>query len=177
MTSRRRLADVRSSGQDSVAPNVIQYTGNNLDGTAIISSLLARARLRLLITAPLALGKGDDDSSPHRAYIDGTAPGWKELTEDDFTDVNCEPETWTWKNGIIHCTGRPVGVIRTRKPVTNFELVAEWRHLRSAGNSGIFVWAPPQALEGIKPDTAAARRHRGPDPRSRVQGPIRETVG
>jgi hypothetical protein len=44
-------------------------------------------------------------------------------------------------------------VIRTRKPVTNFELVAQWRHLQSGGNSGIFVWAPERALEGIKPGT------------------------
>ena len=88
-----------------------------------------------------------------RPYLDGTGPGWKELVEDDFTDVNCDPETWTWKDGVIHCTGKPVGVIRTKKPVTNFELVAEWRHLRSGGNSGIFVWAPEKALEGIKPDS------------------------
>ena len=46
-------------------------------------------------------------------YLDGTGPGWKELAEDDFTDVNCDPETWTWKDGVIHCTGQPVGVIRT----------------------------------------------------------------
>ena len=42
-------------------------------------------------------------------------------------------------------------MIRIKKPVTNFELVAQWRHLQSAGNSGIFVWAPEKALEGIKP--------------------------
>ena len=41
--------------------------------------------------------------------------------------------------------------------MTNFELVAEWRHLDSGGNSGIFVWAPEKALEGIKPELAAAR--------------------
>ena len=35
--------------------------------------------------------------------------------------------------------------------MTNFELVAEWRHLKSGGNSGIFVWAPEKALEGLKP--------------------------
>ena len=107
----------------------------------------------LAISAPLALGKADDVSSPPRAFLDGTGPGWKELVEDDFTDVNCDPDTWTWKDGVIHCTGRPVGVIRTKKPVTNFELVAEWKHLRSGGNSGIFVWAPEKALEGIKPNS------------------------
>ena len=40
---------------------------------------------------------------------------------------------------------------RTKDPVTNFELVAQWRHLRSGGNSGIFVWAPEKALKDLKP--------------------------
>jgi Domain of Unknown Function (DUF1080) len=107
----------------------------------------------LAISAPLALGKADDSQEHPKAYLDGTGPGWRELVEDDFTDVNCDPDTWTWKDGVIHCTGKPVGVIRTKKSVTNFELVAEWKHLRSAGNSGIFVWAPEKALEGIKPNS------------------------
>jgi hypothetical protein len=67
--------------------------------------------------------------------------------------VNCDPGTWTWADGVIHCTGRPVGVVRIKEPVTNFELVAEWRHLKAGGNSGIFVWAPAEALEGIAPGT------------------------
>jgi hypothetical protein len=37
--------------------------------------------------------------------------------------------------------------------VTNFELVVEWRHLESGGNSGIFAWVPEEALTGLKPDT------------------------
>ena len=40
---------------------------------------------------------------------------------------------------------------RTRKPLVNFELVAQWRHLRSGGNSGIFVWAAESSLEGLRP--------------------------
>src|SRR5258708_4236371 len=64
----------------------------------------------------------------------------------------CDADAWTWKDGIAHCTGRPVGVTRTRKPVTNFELVGQWRHLRSGGNSGIFVWAPEKALTGLEPN-------------------------
>jgi hypothetical protein len=30
-------------------------------------------------------------------------------------------------------------------------MVAEWKHLRSGGNSGIFVWASEEALASIKP--------------------------
>jgi Domain of Unknown Function (DUF1080) len=93
---------------------------------------------------------GDAPETP-RAFIDGTGPGWKALWEPDFAAVNCTPETWTFKDGRIHCTGQPVGVLRSVKSYTNFELVARWRHLESGGNSGIFVWTSPEALEGIKP--------------------------
>src|SRR5262249_38496958 len=113
---------------------------------AVVGCLLALA-------APLAIAVSDEPSGSGlpRAGIDGTGPGWRTLGEDDFTNVNCSPETWTWKDGVVHCTGRPVGVIRMKNPVTNFELVAQWRHLQSGGNSGIFVWAPEAALEGIRP--------------------------
>ena len=75
------------------------------------------------------------------------------LAEKDFVNVNCDADTWTWKDGVAHCTGEPVGVIRTGKSFTNFELVAQWRHLKSAGNSGIFVWTSDEALKDLKPGT------------------------
>jgi hypothetical protein len=107
----------------------------------------------LAITAPLALGMADEPSATPKAFLDGTGPGWRALAEDDFVKVNCDATTWTWKDGIVHCTGRPVGVTRTRKPLTNFELVAQWRHLRSGGNSGFFVWASEKSLEDLRPGT------------------------
>lgn len=85
-----------------------------------------------------------------RAFIDGTGPGWRPLTEEYFVNVNCDPETWSWSNGLARCTGKPVGVIRSKAPVTNFELVAEWRHLRPGGNSGIFVWATPESIQSLE---------------------------
>jgi hypothetical protein len=99
-----------------------------------------------------ALGLADEPAAAPRAFIDGTGPGWRELGQDDFARVNLDPDTWTWKDGVAHCTGQPIGVTRTKDPVTNFELVAQWRHLRSGGNSGIFVWAPEAALQDLKPD-------------------------
>jgi len=86
-----------------------------------------------------------------RAFIDGSGPGWKPMTGADFVNVNCADDTWTWKNGLAHCTGRPVGVIRSKKKYTNFELVVEWQHLRHAGNSGVFVWASQKSLDALKP--------------------------
>jgi hypothetical protein len=104
----------------------------------------------LLFLAPRA--RAQEPPAP-KAFVDGVGTGWRALNEADFESVNCNPDTWTWKDGAVHCTGQPVGVIRTKKPYANFELVAQWRHLRSGGNSGIFVWASEKSLEGIKPGT------------------------
>ena len=87
-----------------------------------------------------------------RAYIDGTGPGWRPLEKGDFADVNGRPETWVWKGDLLTSTGQPIGVMRTRQTFTNFEMVVEWRHLHSGGNSGVFVWVPEKALTDLKPD-------------------------
>jgi hypothetical protein len=104
-----------------------------------------------LSVAPAPMVVAEDPPAPPRAFIDGEGPGWQTLGEEDFTRANCDPETWTWKGGSVHCTGLPVGVLRSKKAYGNFEMVARWRHLKSGGNSGFFVWAPPAALEGLKP--------------------------
>lgn len=91
-----------------------------------------------------------EEAAVPKAMIDGTGPGWRALTGEDFVNVNCDPNTWTWKDGEAHCTGKPVGVIRSKKTYNNFELVAQWRHMKHAGNSGIFVWTPESSLN-IKP--------------------------
>jgi hypothetical protein len=87
-----------------------------------------------------------------RAFIDGAGPGWRTLGEGDFAGVNGNPDTWTWKGGGLFCSGKPIGVMRTRQKFTNFEMVVEWRHLQSGGNSGVFVWVPEEVLAQLKPD-------------------------
>lgn len=82
--------------------------------------------------------------------IDGTGPGWVELTSEDFENVNCKDDTWTWEGNSVKCTGQPVGVIATKKQFTNFEMLLEWKHHNAAGNSGIFVWAIPSIIEAMK---------------------------
>jgi hypothetical protein len=99
--------------------------------------------------APLA--RAEEVADLPKAAIDGNGPDWKPLGEADFVNVNGEDGTWTWQDGVAHCTGQPVGVIRSAKQYTNFELVVQWRHLKSAGNSGVFVWVPEKSLEGLKP--------------------------
>jgi hypothetical protein len=85
------------------------------------------------------------------AIIDATGSDWRQLGGDDFVNVNCREETWEWNDGYAKCNGQPVGVIRTKETFENFELVAQWRHMEFGGNSGIFIWAPTDGFEGLKP--------------------------
>lgn len=96
-------------------------------------------------------GAGSDaPASRPRAFVDGSGPGWETLGGEDFVNVNCDADTWKWTgDGLAQCTGQPVGVIRTKEPITNFELVVEWRHLKPGGNSGVFVWASPESIERL----------------------------
>src|SRR3954471_20121713 len=104
-----------------------------------------------LTLQPAICGAVEADESQSKATIDGTGLSWRKLGESDFVNVNCAKNTWSWNDGVVHCTGKPTGVARSTKEYTNFELVAQWQHLQSGGNSGIFVWAPKDALTGLKP--------------------------
>lgn len=107
--------------------------------------------LRLVIAPALLTlsAHAEPAAAQPRAFVDGTGEGWRAMVESDFTKVNCPPDTFTWKDGLISCTGKPTGVLRTVNPVTNFELVVEWRHLTVGGNSGIFVWTTPESIQRL----------------------------
>ncbi|HTV75505.1 MAG TPA: family 16 glycoside hydrolase, partial [Candidatus Baltobacteraceae bacterium] len=41
---------------------------------------------------------------------------------------NAAPEkTWSISDGMVHCTGRPTGYMRTLQTYSNFIVTAEWR--------------------------------------------------
>ncbi len=109
------------------------------------------AALSILASGVVAAGAPQAATPAPRAFIDGTGPGWRTLGDADFVDVNGVPDTWVWKGDLIVSTGVPIGVRRTRQKFTNFELVVEWRHLKAAGNSGVFAWVPEEAVAQLKP--------------------------
>lgn len=86
----------------------------------------------------------------------GPAQGNKSLTfeplfngEDlaGFVDVNTSKDTWRAEEGILICTGQPIGVMRTEKQYENFILEIEWKHLAPGGNSGVFILADGTPFE------------------------------
>jgi hypothetical protein len=53
--------------------------------------------------------------------------------------TNAEPaETWTISEGIIRCTGRPNGYMRTEAKYRDYRATVEWRFVRP-GNTGVTV--------------------------------------
>jgi hypothetical protein len=58
-----------------------------------------------------------------------------------WVNVNTAKDTWSVRDGILYCTGKPTGVMRSEKQYENFILHIEWMHLEAGGNSGVFVWS------------------------------------
>jgi hypothetical protein len=100
--------------------------------------------LLAILTMPLVLNAGDEADaeapktpSAELGFVD--LFNTKDLT--NWVDVNTSPETWTVKDGLLVCSGKPIGVMRSSKQYENFILVIEWRHMEAGGNSGVFLWS------------------------------------
>jgi hypothetical protein len=75
----------------------------------------------------------------------GPVAEWRDLFNGKdlkgWVNVNTDPDTWSVKDGILVCKGRPIGVMRSDKQYENFILHIEWMHMEPGGNSGVFVWS------------------------------------
>ena len=108
-------------------------------------TLISSRTRRLLL--PLAIVIASCSSAPavepggFRDLFNG-----KDLT--GWVNVNTGPATWTFREGVLVCSGQPIGVLRSEKQYENFILHIEWMHLEAGGNSGVFVWSEGTVPEG-----------------------------
>jgi hypothetical protein len=89
-----------------------------------------------------------------------SAPGAELFNGKDFTgwtfyeQGNTDPKnTWSVSDGIIHCTGKPNGYLRTEKKYSDFKVTVEWRfptNMTKAINTGVCVFMQDRA-----PDASA----------------------
>ena len=91
----------------------------------------------------LLAGTGLQAGEPAPEFVD--LFNGKDLT--GWVNVNTDPDTWTVKDGILVCTGQPIGVMRSEKQYENFILHVEWRHMEAGGNSGVFIWSDARPAE------------------------------
>lgn len=79
------------------------------------------------------------------AEICAAEAGWIDLFNgrdlSGWVNVNCAPNTFTVRDGMIVSTGVPTGILHTDRQFENFELELEYRHMRTGGNAGLFVWS------------------------------------
>lgn len=88
-------------------------------------------------------------TSAFAAEDDGFTPIFNGKDLSGWVNVNCAPETWGAKDGVLTCTGAPIGALRTEKQYENFIFECDWRHLKSGGNAGVFIWASPISWPGV----------------------------
>jgi len=60
-----------------------------------------------------------------------------------FMKDNADPaQTWSIEHGVIKCTGKPLGYMRTQQDFRDYRISVEWRFVRiapHADNTGVFV--------------------------------------
>jgi hypothetical protein len=67
---------------------------------------------------------------------------------DGWVAVNGAPNTFTVRDEMIVCSGKPTCVLRTDRMYENFVLEMEWKHLKETGNAGLFLWSDPITARG-----------------------------
>lgn len=87
----------------------------------------------LLLFAGGAGGKADPVPEFRDLFNGKDLAGW--------VNVNTDADTWKVRDGLLICSGKPIGVMRTEKQYENFVLHIEWMHLEAGGNSGVFAWS------------------------------------
>jgi predicted membrane protein len=64
--------------------------------------------------------------------------GWTSCMKDNADLL----KTWSVTNGVIHCTGKPIGYLRTTQVYSNYFLTVVWRFVKiapQADNTGVLV--------------------------------------
>jgi hypothetical protein len=69
-----------------------------------------------------------------------------------WVNVNTAPQTWAFRDGVLVCSGKPIGVMCTERPYENFVLHVEWQHVEPGGNSGVFLWSDARPGESRLPN-------------------------
>jgi len=85
---------------------------------------------------PSTLKFGKELSSVHIA-----SKSKKKSVPIEWVNVNTAPDTWSLLKKELICTGRPIGVMRSKYQYENFLLHVEWKHIEPGGNSGVFIWS------------------------------------
>jgi hypothetical protein len=93
-----------------------------------------------MIAGALSIGAAVQEA-PFVPLFDGASlKGW--------VNINCAPDTFGVREGMITSTGVPICEIRTERMYENFVLELEYMHQKPMGNAGVFIWADALPARG-----------------------------
>jgi len=110
----------------------------------IASRILSAATLSIAL---LSL-TGCKATPPQKTEIDlfngKNFDGWAFFMKNDADPM----QTWSVSNGVIHCTGKPIGYARTTQTYSDYRLTCVWRFVKldptpKVNNSGILIHIQP----------------------------------
>jgi hypothetical protein len=112
-----------------------------MNGGPTMKNLALALILSTIAFACACISLRADDPPQFRELFNG-----KDLS--GWVNVNTADDTWSVRDGLLICSGRPIGVMRSEKQYENFLLHIEWRHMEPGGNSGVFAWSGGTVPEG-----------------------------
>ncbi len=105
---------------------------------------MGKAGLWMVVGVSLAALAGCQSASAGKAFGNKVVlwngrdfTGWTRVVADKSVDVN---DVWQVRNGVLYCSGKPNGYIRTQKSYADYRLHVEWRWPETPTNSGVFVF-------------------------------------
>ena len=96
----------------------------------------------VLLSLPSSSALKAEDSEGFKPLFNG-----KDLS--GWVPCNVAADTFSVKEGMIVTTGTPIGFMRTERMYENFIVELDWRHLKEAGNSGLFIWGEGLPAPGV----------------------------
>ena len=106
----------------------------------MLTTLLTITVLSIASNAPVVAQAAPTAKAPAAAPVklfDGKSlAGWK-----PFLPQGDPATVWSVKEGVMICSGNPVGYIQTEKQFANYELTLKWRFdpAKGEGNSGVLL--------------------------------------
>jgi hypothetical protein len=114
----------------------------------IMRSILVPA---LVLTLASATAASDKPDKTVKLFNGKDLSNWTWHSREEDAPLE---ETWSVKDGTLHCKGQPVGYIRTKKDdYENYRLVVEWRWPEGSrgGNNGVLIHTTTPGALGVWP--------------------------
>jgi len=121
------------------------------------SALLALAAATTL-AAPVA--RAQDPGGEVRLFNGKDLAGWTAVSDPEGSDPAA---TWSVADGLLKCTGLPVGYLRTDAEYSDYALSLEWRWPAGTpgGNNGVLVHASTPRELGVWPKSIEVQLGKG----------------